>query len=242
MAGTRKYILRTVDGDEHGPVDQETLVRWAEGGRITPYCQIRSTLLARWEKARDASFLRDIIAAQQVTEEDKGPPSFLQRARTRAKLRAAKSKQATGVHEVRVSDYELAPIPLRLVSSLTDCAVVAGIAIVNFLIMSFLFDQGLNPTLLFYLWLIVVYVATVMYFTWSISFKTKTFGNKCWGLLVISDQGQETLLARAFVLAVCSLLFGLITPISMYIIPSGRALQDVISGTYVVKTRVIVKQ
>jgi len=242
MAATRKYILRTVDGDEHGPVDQETLVRWAEGGRITPYCEVRSTLLARWEKARSVSFLRDVIAAQQVTEEDDKPASFLGRVKTRAKLRATQAKRASGVHTVRVSDYELAPIPLRLASSLTDLAVVAGFAIVVFLVMSFLYDRGFSATLLFYLWLVIVYVGTLMYFAWSVSFHTRTFGNKCWGLLVVSDQGPEVLLGRAYALAVSSLLFGLLTPFTMYILPSGRALQDVVSGTHVVKTRVVVKQ
>ena len=32
MANERMYLVKTVDGEEMGPADQETLVKWAENG------------------------------------------------------------------------------------------------------------------------------------------------------------------------------------------------------------------
>ncbi len=107
-ASERLYILKTVDGEEYGPVDQDCLIRWAENGRITAYCQIRSTLIARWENASEVPFLRELLL-KQLEEKDSRNESILGKIRRRATMRAV---------EIAVSNKALisilsTPIPAR---------------------------------------------------------------------------------------------------------------------------------
>ena len=50
MANERMYLVKTTEGEEMGPADQETLVKWAENGKIHPDDKIRSTMIAKWER------------------------------------------------------------------------------------------------------------------------------------------------------------------------------------------------
>ena len=82
-----------------------------------------------------------------------------------------------------------------------------------------------------------------MYFAWSVWAQAQTFGARVWGLQVIpNDEGEELFLGRAFLYAVAILIFGVLTPVTSYLLPSGRAVQDMIAGTRVVKVRVIRKK
>jgi len=212
-------------------------MRWAENGRITAYCEIRSTLLPRWEKAKDVSFLRDIIAQQQ-TDEEEHAPSVLAKIRSRAALRANKQESRSGLTRAKVQDYELAGIPQRLASGISDIVMVFVFALCVYFMMAFFVNAGLDPDVGFYLGFIVFYIGLVMYFAWTVAFQSQTIGHRVWGLLLLSDE-ETVFLGRGFLFSLGIILFWFLTPFAMYITPSGRAFQDLLSGTYVVKTRVV---
>ncbi len=68
-----KYIVKGDDSKEYGPVDEETLRKWTEAGRILPHTQVRNTLIKKWNKASDFDFLKPSFALQDVrVEEEKG--------------------------------------------------------------------------------------------------------------------------------------------------------------------------
>ena len=58
MANERMYLVKTTEGEEMGPADQETLVKWAENGKIRPDDKIRSTMIAKWDRAINYDFLK----------------------------------------------------------------------------------------------------------------------------------------------------------------------------------------
>jgi len=234
----RKYILKSVEGEEFGPVDQDCLMRWAENGRITSYCEIRSTLLPRWEKAKDVSFLRDIIAAQQQIGEEEHTPSVLGRIKSRVGLKATKQTARSGLTKTKVQDYELAGTAQRLASGISDMVMVFVYALCVYFLMAFFIMNGFDADTGFYLGFAVFYIGALMYFAWTVSFRSQTIGHRVWGLLLVSDD-EDVFLGRGFLFAIGIFLFWFLTPFAMYITPSGRAFQDLISGTYVVKTRVI---
>ena len=235
----RKYILRTGDGEEYGPLDQENLTRWAQSGRVTAYCEIRSTLLPRWEYARDVSFLREIIAAQQAADDSGSTASLWDRIKRRMTLRATRGKITSGLQEPKVADYERAGIPVRLLSGISDLIVVGLIALGIYLLFALLVSNGFDPNAAFYTGVVVAYISILMYFTWSLHVTCQTVGHRIWGLILITSRGEEVPLGRAFLFAVGVLLFGLLTPFAMYILPSHCALQDVFSRTFVVKTKIV---
>jgi len=240
MTGTgRKYILKAVDGKEYGPVDQDALVRWAESGRVTAYCQVRSTLLKRWELARDVSFLREIIAAQEP-EEEVEQTGVWQRLRDRASRRAVKGKLTSGLQEPKAADYRLAPALVRILAGLTDGVFVFVYLIVVYLGMALLYSRGFPAELCFYAGLVLAHMGGLMYFIWSLGFHDRTIGQKLWGILVIQKAGNDYSLGRAYVFTIGMLVCSVFTPFLMFIAPSGCSLQDLISGTRVVKARILV--
>lgn len=234
----RRYILRSVDGEEFGPIDQDCLMRWAENGRITAYCEIRSTLLPRWEKAKEVSFLRDIIAQQQQVNDEEHTPSVLSKIKSRIGLKATKQTARSGLTKTKVQDYELVGIPQRLASGISDMVMVFIYALCVYFVMAFFIANGLDADIGFYLGFIIFYIGAVMYFAWTVSFQSQTIGHRVWGLLLVSDD-EDVFLGRGFMFSIGVIFFWFLTPFAMYVTPSGRALQDLISGTYVVKTRVI---
>jgi len=233
----RRYILRSVDGEEFGPIDQDCLMRWAENGRVTAYCEVRSTLLPRWDKAKDISFLRDIIAQQRVPEKEHAP-SVVSKVVSRMGLKATKQEARSGLTRGKVQDYELAAIPQRLASGISDLVVVFVYALCVYFLLAFLIMNGLDADVGFYIGFIVFYIGLVMYFAWTVCFRTQTIGHRVWGLLLLSDD-EDVSLGRGFLFSLGIIFFWFLTPFAMYVVPSGRALQDLISGTYVVKTRVV---
>jgi uncharacterized RDD family membrane protein YckC len=59
-----KYIIKDVQGNEHGPVDEETLAKWVDEDRVTAETPVRSQLLKGWKCAEDVPFLKERLAEQ----------------------------------------------------------------------------------------------------------------------------------------------------------------------------------
>ncbi|MFA6569452.1 MAG: RDD family protein [Victivallales bacterium] len=64
-----KYLIRGEDGREYGPIDEETLRKWTETGRVVPHTPVRNVLIKKWNKASDLDFLIPAFAVQGVREE-----------------------------------------------------------------------------------------------------------------------------------------------------------------------------
>jgi uncharacterized RDD family membrane protein YckC len=243
MAGTeRLYLLKTVDGEEYGPVDQECLVRWAENGRITAYCQIRSTLIARWEKACEIPFLREILLTQ-IEQKDPGDTSFLSRVRTKVTRRAAEASAASGLHEVRPEDFESAPVPLRVAAGLFDLLLAGLLAVGAYLLFALLFSMNvLDGNSAFYLGVLAYYGTVLLGLAWILAVIGQTPGQKFWGIILIKRNGEQFYLGRACIYGVLTLTLGLLTPFIMFVAPSRRSLQEIVTGTRMVKVKLIGKR
>ena len=238
MATERQYIVKGVDGEEYGPVDQDALIRWAQSGRVTAQCKVRSTLLARWEDAGSVSFLRDTIAAQIEPEEEYNP-TLLGRIKTRASLKAAKVNLNPSLQREQAAGYKSPPTPLRLVSGITDVVVLLIFTFAVYLLMGFLYNNGLDSTSAFYFGVVLAYTGALMYYTWMVYRRGQTIGQRLWGLLVIHREGADLFLGRCFLFGLGTLLFGVLTPFAIFVLPSERGLQDIFSGTRVVKTKLV---
>jgi uncharacterized RDD family membrane protein YckC len=237
----RLYLLKTVDGEEYGPVDQDCLVKWAENGRITPHCQIRSTLIARWEKASDVPALREILL-QQVIEKAPEDTGIWSRIRTRATRRATEVVEVSGLHQVRPEDFESATLPLRILATSFDAglAIVLGLAV--YLVFALLFGtRMLDGNGAFYLGLAVFAAIFLLGSAWILAFIGQTPGQKFWGLILMKRNGEQFYLGRAYLYVVFTLLFGVLTPIIAFVSTSRRSLQEILTGTRMVKVKLIGK-
>ena len=59
----RAFIVQLDTGEQLGPLDEEALKRLAEEGRIPEDAEVRSTMLAIWEKAKNVECLKKIFVA-----------------------------------------------------------------------------------------------------------------------------------------------------------------------------------
>jgi uncharacterized RDD family membrane protein YckC len=235
MAGERQYILKTVDGEEYGPADQETLIRWAQSGRITPYCQIRSTLIARWEKAVDIPFLRDLLMTQ-IAEEQEKETTFLDKVKRKVSLRAPEEKGSAGLHGSRPEDFERAPMVFRIFAGIIDFVVVLLIGLVVFFTFAFIYStKALAGSTTAYAGICAFYVAGMCYHTFSVVYRGQTIGQKFWGIILIKRTGGSFWLARAYIYTLLLFPFGILTPFAAYVASSRRSIQEILTGTRMVR-------
>lgn len=59
-----KYIVKDIDGQEHGPIDEATLAKWVDEDRVTAETQIRSEMLPNWKPASKLKLLEERLAEQ----------------------------------------------------------------------------------------------------------------------------------------------------------------------------------
>lgn len=232
----RLYMLRMPDATEIGPVDQATLERWVESGRLTEECQVRNTLIPRWNDATKVSFLQKKLK-ERVAALETGPTLADKFRDTVTKTGILNSKlpnlsaagtfafsPASGVLRVCAGVFDLV-IVLVYAGCVQAC--VAGAVSV------------LGPGLAFYLGFALSYMGAVMYVAWTVGFHAQTLGQRFWGLMVVRKEGEQVFLGRAFVFAVGAVLLGWTSPCIAFVIPSKRAFPDALSGTRVVRTKVV---
>jgi len=243
MAGNeRLYLLKTVDGEEYGPVDQDCLVRWAENGRITAYCRIRSTLIARWENACEVPFLREILLKATEAKETE-EATFWSKVKTRATMRAAEVIEVSGLHEVRPEEFEAAPLGLRVAAGIMDLLLTGLCAVAVYLLFALLYSMGvLGGNGAFYLGLVTFYVLVLIGLCWMIVAVGQTPGQRFWGIILIRRNGEQFYMGRAYVYAVLTLLFGLFSPFVMFVAASRRSMQEIVTGTRMVRVKLIGKR
>jgi uncharacterized RDD family membrane protein YckC len=238
----RLFLLKTVDGEEYGPVDQDCMVKWAENGRITAFCQVRSTLIARWERASDIPFLRDILL-QQVVEKAPGDTGLWARIKTRATRKATEAVEVSGLHQVRPEDFERASLSLRFMALLFDLFFVLLLGVAAYLAFALLFSAGmLGGNGAFYLGIAAFWAVFLLGAAWILSAVGQSPGQKFWGLILMKRTGDQFYLGRAYLYVVLTLLVGVLTPLVAFVSPSHRSLQEIVTGTRMVKVKLIGKR
>ena len=67
------FMVKDYEGKEHGPLNEDTLIKWADAGDVTGETPMRNALMAQWKKASDFNFMKDVLARQAALQEkDKG--------------------------------------------------------------------------------------------------------------------------------------------------------------------------
>ena len=229
-SGGMKYVVKASDGNEYGPVDQDTLEQWAQTGRITTKSQIRNALLQKWNSADKTPFLKDIIA-KQAQDDKKGGGS-------KTSLSELISPKSEDLSQSGSFKFTPAATGIRAAAWLVDTAIVLGIGFGLLIATSSFIQDGMEKSTAFILFTLVFLACTLMYYTISLGFMAQSLGQMFWGLMVVRTEGEPVLMGRAFVFSVCYLLFFWSSLLFVFCLPSKRAIQDLLSGIRVVKTTV----
>jgi hypothetical protein len=64
-----QYIIKDIKGEEHGPIDSETLAKWVDEDRITGETSVRSTLMPNWKTADQIDFLKERLSEQELRKQ-----------------------------------------------------------------------------------------------------------------------------------------------------------------------------
>jgi len=236
----RQFLVKTPDGEEHGPVDQETLQRWTESGRVTSDCMVRNTLVPRWTQASDVPFLKAIIAAKEAEEVANETPGLTDKLKERITQSAIVDKRLPGLAAGERFIFTPASIPLRLAAGVLDFLVILAYLLAVYAVMGVLVKtETLTMGQAFEFGVPLAYGGSLLYLAWSVGFHAQTPGQRFWGLMVVRKEGEQVFLGRAFFFAFGVFLFGWLSPFVVYVVPSKRGIGELLSGTRVVRTRVL---
>jgi hypothetical protein len=128
-----EFVIRDIEGNEHGPVGQETLKKWVEDDRVTAKTEVRNALLGNWKYAEDFGFLSEALELQTSRElavED----NFNKATKAAGKMSRFFRKPKTDKKTSFVCKYspEAAPIERRMLAWLFDLFIVALVALALF--------------------------------------------------------------------------------------------------------------
>lgn len=232
-----KYLARTSDGQESGPYDLEELQALIAAGTLAHDCEVRNVILPRWKNAGEMPELKDAVTAAAARAEA-ADPEAARKKRLQGKG-AAGAGPGGGLHLPGTFAYTPGSVGLRLAAGLTDAllvflfGVMVGVAMTIAGGGEFSAGGALVGSL-------VWYTGALMYLAWSVGFTAQTLGQHFWGLMVVrAGDGKEVLLGRAFLFALATMLTGVLTPIAVLSHPGRRGFNDLISGTRVVRTRIV---
>jgi uncharacterized RDD family membrane protein YckC len=244
MTQTKKmYLAQNEAGEEFGPADQDTLIRWAEEGKINAFCKVRTTLIPKWDKAVDIPFLKPLLIAQVEEQLRKKHDSFFARLKKRVTLCAEDVVQTNALVKVKLETFNNASLPHRFMAGLIDTGVIIIGAILIYLFFALLFYLGIvGPENVFYLGFIVFWVWLLMYFTLSISLAVQTIGQRFWGIFLVRLDGRPFGMGRAFCYTLFLIPFGWLTvPVGMFK-RTYRGIPEKISYTRMAKMKLLSKK
>ena len=211
------YVVKTEDGKEFGPVNQDTLIQWAENGRITSKCQIRNVLMEKWSSADEVPFLEQLVTDPVEVDLDDD------------------EEQTTVYSLTHAGSFKFmyANPFQRLMAWLFDSLFIGTLALLSFIIGDYLIVYaGLSESIFFPIFTIGLLCFTMFYYTISLGFKAQTLGQWFWGIMIIRPSGQPVFLWRAFLFSILTWMFLPLTPLSAI---TKRSIQDQIMGVRTVK-------
>jgi uncharacterized RDD family membrane protein YckC len=230
-----KYIISGDDGKEYGPIDQETLRKWVESGRVLPTTLVRNQMMKKWSRAADLDFLKTALETQtQRVEEDK---SAFEHGLDFIKSIFKKKTVVKNINTTFKYEYihNPAPVYLRIGAATFDWLLLSCFACLLFLVFSIAIKTDIDVNFAFTASLIVFFGGTLLYYSLALGIYAQTFGMWFWGIMIVSSDIGEVFLGRAYFYTINMLVFGLLSPIIVYLNPEKRSLHEYISGTRIIR-------
>lgn len=234
MAGDMRYIIRTAEGKEYGPAEQDTLEQWAKAGRITAECEVRNALMKKWHKAEKIPFLKPIIETQVPEEAPTVKAKWSKLVNPTGDIQKQKAQAVVSLTKGGVFKYTAADTGERFASFLFDVIILGIVGGVLFTTLT----TVISGDGAYFAFTALYFIVVAMYFTISMGFTAQTVGQYFWGIMVVRPGGEPVLLGRAFVFTMFLLMFFPATLLFVYCLPSKRSLQDMLSGVLVAKIKV----
>jgi len=235
-----KYIVQ-VDGKEFGPVDEITLVQWAEEGRILRQSKVRNALIMKWNDASTLDFLATPFAERdaKVHPKKSGFGGFFTSLAGGEDKTAAKDALTFETSTSFKQHYlpNPAPISLRLMAALFDfivCYLILMLAAIPGFLLTLL---GLGNSTAFHFSFFLAFCGVVCYLAGCIGVFAQTAGMWFWGIMLSRHDNKATsvYLFRAYAYTLLMLALGVFAPLIIYLNGEKRSLHEILTGTQVIR-------
>ena len=229
------YIVE-VEGKEYGPIDQETLVKWIENGRVFQDTKVRNALIKKWCEAGTLAALQGAFAAQEAKYEKPGALGGLLKSIAPTEAGKAKKEAEGTAFKYRYLPGP-APFSLRLAAFAFDAVLMLLFALFCFGFCVVVAKSTGAANAAFYLMFFAFVCGLLAYFSVGVGVFAQTFGMWFWGLMVSrhDEEASPVFLVRAYVFSVLLLLFGALTPLVMFVNGDRRALHEMLTDTRVIR-------
>ena len=243
MANEKMYLAQNEAGEEFGPADQDTLIRWAQEGKINAFGKVRPTLLPKWEQAVNLPFLRPLLIDQVEQKLREQHDSLLIRLKKRVTMCAEDVVSTNALVKIKLETFANASLTHRFLAGLMDAGVILAGAILIYLFFALLFYLGLvGPGKVYYFGFIIFWLWLLLYFVLSIALNVQTFGQRFWGIFLIRLDGRPFWMGRAFFFTLFLIPFGWLTILIGMFKDSYRGLPEKISYTRMAKMKLLSKK
>ncbi len=235
-----KYIVQ-MDGKEFGPVDEITLTQWVEEGRVLRTSKVRNSMIIKWNDAGTLDLLAKAFEEREAENEEAGASGggFFgifgggKNKRVEEKVVTYDSSSAFKQHYLP----NPAPISLRLLSALFDLIVSYLIIMLSIIPGYVMTSAGFETSTAFYFSFFIAFCGIVGYLAGCIGVFAQTFGMWFWGLMVTENNSKASpvYLFNAYIFALMLLLFGVLSPLFVYLNANRRSLHEIMTGTQVIR-------
>lgn len=222
----KAYIVQLENGEKLGPLDEEALRRLAQEGTITEDAQIRSTLLAIWEKAKNTDCVKDIFRAKMLERAEAFANDPKAKLRARLEMRGDYDPLAMALSQEGIT-YHNCSFFSRFLAGLFDALILGAVAFGILFLYWSLMRMGLLPPLgALYLFVFSTWLVSAFYYMYFISERGQTIGQRFWGLVVITPDHTKVYPLKAFLFFLLLTLFGLISPFTWLLFGCRYTLQE----------------
>jgi uncharacterized RDD family membrane protein YckC len=194
-------------------------------------------VVPRWKDAATVPFLKAIIESQLEVEAPE--PTTMDRLRATVSRSGVLNTRLQGVGSGRTATFSPATVGFRYGAGLIDGLIILLLAAAAMWLCSRFVVPVWGNTGAFYTAVLTWYGASLLFLTWTVGFHAQTPGQRFWGVMVIHGRGEQVFLGRAFAFALGTLLLGFLTVFWVALLPRRRSIGEFISGTRVVRTRVL---
>ncbi|HJO92017.1 MAG TPA: RDD family protein [Victivallales bacterium] len=231
-----------VNDNEYGPINEEILIKWVEDGRILPDTAIRNSMFNVWKKASDYHFLDNAFKHQQMYYDENISTTVKLSDKHNSKPAVTDSKNIPEEKKVKTSfENEYLPsrvkISLRLKAGIIDI-ILLGIIFVILFSVGICISEGysLNHSHVFVFMYCLFLALMILYLGVGLGTFAQTVGMWFFGILLVRncDEATEVYFLRAYFYALLMVIFGIISPITNFILFRKRALHDILTDTQVV--------
>ncbi len=232
------YLIRDSEGEQQGPIGQQTLKEWVKEGKIKSTDKVRNTLLDKWENAEKVNCLKPVFKTIIDVDENKKQDSFFSKVK-QAIGKSASDKMKKHSTEARGTFiYTPSPMTTRLFAFIMDLMLIFAFIMVLCGFGAYMVNSGKDINSIFNMCFFLFYTLTTLYFAWTLGFKAQTLGQHFWGIMIVKKKkGEPVFLGRAYVYTIGLMLFWWLTPIIIFINPGKRSIQEILTGTRIICTR-----